>query len=87
MTIHAEYPTPRKPVEIPPDLRDLLSKSDGAECTCNAWNSDECACLEADWRSKDEILVDWIWRHPECDVSALMDAYFRENAQRYGGRQ
>lgn len=75
MTIHAEYPTPRKQAEIPPKLIKALSKSDGRDCRCTAWNEDECACLESDWRSKDEILIDWIWRHPGCNVAALIDSY------------
>lgn len=74
MTIHAEYPAPSK---LPAKLVKELSKSDGRGCTCYAWWSGECGC-DADWRSKDEILVDWIWRHPGCDVAELMDAYLTE---------
>ena len=59
MTIHAEYPTP-KGVGVPQRLRNALAKSDGKGCQCFALYSGECSC-DADWRSMDEILIDWIW--------------------------
>ena len=76
MTIHAEYPTP-KGVGVPQRLRNALAKSDGKGCQCFALYSGECSC-DADWRSKDEVLIDWIWRHPGCDVASLIDTYIRE---------
>jgi len=64
-------------MKLPKRLRDKLAKSNGYGCTCHAWNEGECGCL-ADWRSKDEIMMDWLLGHQDADANKLLEAYFKE---------
>lgn len=57
---------------LPKKLQQALAHDGGKDCTCYAWAECECACL-ADWRSDDEVVMDWIRAHPESRDRVLDD--------------
>ena len=60
--------------KLPKKLQERLDKCNGHWCECGAYGEFECGCF-ADWRSEDEVVMDWMRGH-ESTRHSVLDAYF-----------
>lgn len=61
--------------KLPKKLQERLDKCNGHGCICGAYGECECGCL-ADWRSEDEVVMDWM-RGNESTRHRVLDAYLQ----------
>ena len=61
--------------KLPKKLQERLDKCTGHGCICGAYGECECGCL-ADWRSEDEVVMDWM-RGNEGTRHGVLDAYLQ----------
>ena len=55
--------------KLPDDLLHDLEHCDGYDCTCYAYYDGECGCY-ADWRSQDEVVMDYVRAYGDVSVVA-----------------
>lgn len=58
---------------LPKELKKELANCRGYDCECSAYYEGECCC-PADWRSRDEVVMDWVRKHPQTR-EVVIDAY------------
>lgn len=63
--------------KLPKELLEELSLCNGVECECFAYGECECGC-SADWRSSDQVVMDWMREYPDTRHE-ILDAYFQRN--------
>lgn len=56
--------------QLQDELMEQIKHCNGVDCGCEAYGECECAC-EADWRSPDEVVMQWMREHPSTRYEVL----------------
>lgn len=66
---------------LPKELLSQLSNCSGVNCECCAYGECECGC-EADWRSRDEVVMEWMREYSDTRHE-ILDAYLPKEQGEY----